>query len=116
MLSFGSLRAGGLITRPSAEVPLNTTEQMSYELLQEFRGDKTVISNTGGARRKSWILVAPSEEKSCQDRKTLPRAPAHNSMAIERKILTNFHLGKSYIIHLCSLLLWWLKENGPQRE
>lgn len=60
MLSFSSLRACRLTTRPSAEVPLNTTEQMSYELLQEFRGDKTVISNTGGARRKSWILVGYS--------------------------------------------------------
>lgn len=57
----------------------------------------------------SWILLAPSEENSCQDRKTSPRASAHYNMAIERKILTNFHLGKSYIIYPCSLLWWWFE-------
>lgn len=75
MLSFGSLRAYGLITRLSAEVPLNTTEQMSYELLQEFRGDNTVVSNMGGERRKSWILVGYS---SLPVRRTAARTERHH--------------------------------------
>lgn len=74
ILNASSLRACGLVTRPSAEVPLNTTEQMSYELLQEIRGDKTVISNTGGARRKSWILVGYS---SLPVRRTAARTGRH---------------------------------------
>lgn len=61
-------------------------------------------------------LTGIVEENSCQDRKASSRASAHYSMAIERKILLNFHLGKSYIIYLCSLLLWWFERKWTPKE